>query len=165
MKGGTHIMKKELLVGIVGVVGVLLLAFFYYTQDTTPTTTRTNSSANTTTSQTNADSNRSTNSSGNANANTSVNSSTDSSLLKLSPAEVAKHNSAADCWLIIQGNVYDVTQYIFRHEGGADRIISVCGSDATTSFLTQGGEGSHSSTATRDLTQLLLGKLNATITL
>lgn len=37
--------------------------------------------------------------------------------------EVAKHNSAADCWIIIQGSVYSVTPYLNLHPGGSDRII------------------------------------------
>ena len=33
-------------------------------------------------------------------------------------AEVAKHNTAGDCHLILHGKVYDVTDYLGRHPGG-----------------------------------------------
>jgi len=81
----------------------------------------------------------------------------------LSAVEVAKHDSASDCWLIISGSVYDVTSFIASHPGGADKIIPNCGRDATTTFQTQGGEGQHSSAATNQLAQLKLGLLGATV--
>ena len=35
-----------------------------------------------------------------------------------SMAEVAKHNSADSCWLVIDGEVYDVTSFLQEHPGG-----------------------------------------------
>ena len=32
--------------------------------------------------------------------------------------EIAKHNSASDCWMIINNKVYDITPYINSHPGG-----------------------------------------------
>ena len=49
-------------------------------------------------------------------------------------AEVAKHNSQQDCWAVIDGGVYDLTQWISRHPGGPDKIIPLCGTDATSKF-------------------------------
>ena len=36
-------------------------------------------------------------------------------------AEIAAHNSPSDCWVVIHGQVYDVTEFLTRHPGGAQR--------------------------------------------
>ncbi len=48
-------------------------------------------------------------------------------------AEVATHNSASSCWLILDGRVFDVTKFIPSHPGGND-ILKGCGKDATKMF-------------------------------
>lgn len=48
-------------------------------------------------------------------------------------AEVAEHNSATDCWLILDGKVYEVTDFIPSHPGGK-AILKGCGKDATQMF-------------------------------
>ena len=47
--------------------------------------------------------------------------------------EVAEHNSATDCWLILDGKVYEVTDFIPSHPGGK-AILKGCGKDATKMF-------------------------------
>ena len=47
--------------------------------------------------------------------------------------DVALHNSAASCWMVIRGKVYDVTKYISKHPGG-NNILKGCGKDATSLF-------------------------------
>lgn len=74
-------------------------------------------------------------------------------------AQVAEHSTENDCWIIISNEVYDVTKFIPQHPGGAERIIPYCGKDATTAFATQGGEGSHSSTAESLKQDYLIGSL------
>lgn len=39
--------------------------------------------------------------------------------MPLDAAEVAKHNTPSSCWIVISGKVYDVTQYLEHHPGGA----------------------------------------------
>lgn len=56
-------------------------------------------------------------------------------------AEVAKHNTVSDCWMIISGKVYDVSNYAGAHPGGAQNIASSCGTDATQAYDTKGGRG------------------------
>ncbi len=48
-------------------------------------------------------------------------------------ADVAAHNSAQSCFMVIRGKVYDVTSYIGRHPGG-NAILKGCGKDATSMF-------------------------------
>ncbi len=78
--------------------------------------------------------------------------------------EIAKHNSADDCWLIINNNVYEVTNYINDHPGGAEKIIFFCGKDATTAFATKGKKNKpHSSSANQILESFKIGSLNQQI--
>ncbi|MEK9180712.1 MAG: cytochrome b5-like heme/steroid binding domain-containing protein [Patescibacteria group bacterium] len=83
--------------------------------------------------------------------------------LNLTAEEVAKHSSAGDCWMIISGKVYAVTDYAALHPGGAKRILDFCGRDATQAFLTKGGQGTHSSAATAQHATLLLGQIGSAI--
>ena len=78
----------------------------------------------------------------------------------LSPTTVQKHASPNDCWVIINNKVYDVTGYLNLHPGGANVLSAYCGQDATSAFLTQGGNGSHSTTAFNLLNNLYIGDLN-----
>ncbi|GAA6036498.1 hypothetical protein JCM8097_003535 [Rhodosporidiobolus ruineniae] len=48
--------------------------------------------------------------------------------------EVAKHNSKDDCWVIIDGQVLDVTKFLPDHPGGAKAIVLYAGRDATEEF-------------------------------
>ena len=50
-------------------------------------------------------------------------------------AQVSANKSAAKCWSVINGNVYDLTTWINAHPGGEDSIISLCGTDGTQDFL------------------------------
>lgn len=52
-------------------------------------------------------------------------------------AQVGAHADASSCWVAIAGNVYDVTGWINRHPGGPDRILGICGTDATAAFTAQ----------------------------
>lgn len=48
--------------------------------------------------------------------------------------EVAKHNSRESCWVIISGKVYDVTDFLDEHPGGASIILQYGGKDATEEY-------------------------------
>jgi len=50
--------------------------------------------------------------------------------------QVSAHSAEDDCWMIINGKVYDVTQYIPFHPGGK-MILGGCGKDATELFMTR----------------------------
>lgn len=77
----------------------------------------------------------------------------------ISMADVATHNSRTDCWMVIEGNVYDVTGYIASHPGGA-QILQGCGTDATELFNDRPGpSGAHSSSARSIMAQFEIGAL------
>ncbi len=48
--------------------------------------------------------------------------------------EVAKHNSAESCWVIIHGRVYDLTSFLPTHPGGQKIILKEAGKDGTKAF-------------------------------
>jgi cytochrome b involved in lipid metabolism len=81
----------------------------------------------------------------------------------LTSAEVAKHNTASDCWMIISGNVYNFTSYLRAHPGGAGTITPYCGQDGTQAFASRGGTGSHSGFAYSLLANYLVGTLNQSV--
>ncbi|BEI94335.1 uncharacterized protein CcaverHIS019_0607940 [Cutaneotrichosporon cavernicola] len=49
-------------------------------------------------------------------------------------AEVQKHNSQDDCWVVIGDKVYDLTKFAHIHPGGSTPIHKVAGRDATVIF-------------------------------
>ncbi|MBI3888291.1 Ig-like domain-containing protein [Candidatus Nomurabacteria bacterium] len=56
-------------------------------------------------------------------------------------ADVAAHSTAADCWTVVNNNVYNLTSYISQHPGGVATITQMCGIDGTT-VLNNSGHGS-----------------------
>merc|ERR1719214_69439 len=52
----------------------------------------------------------------------------------ISMAEVAKHNTKADCWVVVSGEVLNVTNFLSQHPGGELAIITFAGKDATEEF-------------------------------
>eukprot|EP00446_Apocalathium_sp_SHHI-4_P036799 CAMPEP_0177317086 /NCGR_PEP_ID=MMETSP0368-20130122/13350_1 /TAXON_ID=447022 ORGANISM="Scrippsiella hangoei-like, Strain SHHI-4" /NCGR_SAMPLE_ID=MMETSP0368 /ASSEMBLY_ACC=CAM_ASM_000363 /LENGTH=531 /DNA_ID=CAMNT_0018776419 /DNA_START=23 /DNA_END=1615 /DNA_ORIENTATION=- len=49
-------------------------------------------------------------------------------------AEVAKHNTKADCWVVVDGQVLNVTTFLSEHPGGELAILTFAGKDATEEF-------------------------------
>ena len=52
-------------------------------------------------------------------------------------AQVKANNSAKSCWAVIDGFVYNLTSWINSHPGGSSAIVSLCGTDATSTFKSQ----------------------------
>ena len=76
-------------------------------------------------------------------------------------AEVAKHSTSTDCWIIVDGRVYDVTRYLSQHPAGARTITPWCGKESTVAYETEDGAGTHSSRADRLLESYAIGALRA----
>jgi cytochrome b involved in lipid metabolism len=49
-------------------------------------------------------------------------------------AEVSLHNRSDSAWVIIDGNVYDVTSFLQDHPGGTAVLLKECGKDASKKF-------------------------------
>ncbi len=54
-------------------------------------------------------------------------------LKEFTRADVAKHSSEGDVWIVVKGKVYDVTPYVEEHPGGL-AILRNAGGDATDGF-------------------------------
>ncbi|CAG8297836.1 unnamed protein product [Penicillium salamii] len=75
------------------------------------------------------------------------------SLKEFNASEVAAHNSKTDLFVIIHGKVYNITNYVRDHPGGADVLIDVAGGDATAAYEDVG----HSEDANEILETYLIG--------
>eukprot|EP00040_Diaphanoeca_grandis_P021434 m.114181 g.114181 ORF g.114181 m.114181 type:complete len:120 (-) comp28338_c1_seq1:1435-1794(-) len=70
-------------------------------------------------------------------------------------AEVANHSSGTDCWVAIDGLVYDITKFLDQHPGGEEVVLETAGGDATEGFEDVG----HSQDAREMLKEYLIGQL------
>lgn len=41
---------------------------------------------------------------------------------KVSVAEISKHAKTDDCWIVVNGKVYDLTTFAPNHPGGPDSV-------------------------------------------
>lgn len=47
--------------------------------------------------------------------------------------EVSGHKKYGDCWIVIDGEVYNVSSWLKKHPGGARLLMHYAGEDATVS--------------------------------
>jgi len=71
--------------------------------------------------------------------------------------QVKANSTSASCWTVIDNYVYNLTNWISSHPGGAGAIRSLCGVDGTASFKAQ--HANQSNPASR-LNSYLLGPLS-----
>ena len=84
---------------------------------------------------------------------------TSPSEIVLDSSVISKHNKENDCWLYIDGLVYNATDILKYHSGGPDKILPYCGNDATKAFKSR----IHSEGAKLLLKRNYIGKLNEKI--
>ncbi|KAJ8760419.1 hypothetical protein K2173_015086 [Erythroxylum novogranatense] len=73
--------------------------------------------------------------------------------------EASQHNTKDDCWIVIDGMVYDVSSYLDEHPGGDDVVLATTGKDATDEFEDAG----HSKSARELLETFCIGELDRSI--
>lgn len=71
--------------------------------------------------------------------------------------EAAQHNTKDDCWVVIDGKVYDVSSYLDEHPGGDDVLLGATGQDATDEFEDAG----HSKSARELMEKFFIGELDS----
>lgn len=76
----------------------------------------------------------------------------------LTEAEVQKHNTAKSCYVTIGKKVYDVTDFLDSHPGGADLVLDYAGKDIAD-ILKDEDSHAHSETAYEVLDDSLVGFL------
>ncbi|KAK2680341.1 Cytochrome b5-like heme/steroid binding domain [Fusarium oxysporum f. sp. vasinfectum] len=53
---------------------------------------------------------------------------------KVSVAETRQHGIQEDVWIVVNGEVFDMTQFAPEHPGGQEIIYQYAGQDASTSY-------------------------------
>ncbi|QIW98819.1 hypothetical protein AMS68_004337 [Peltaster fructicola] len=53
---------------------------------------------------------------------------------KISVAELTKHATPEDCWILVNGKVYDLSRFAPEHPGGPDMIYKYAGKDGTKTY-------------------------------
>lgn len=73
--------------------------------------------------------------------------------------EVAKHNTDDSKWIIIDGNVYDITHFVNDHPGGPAPLNYYAGKDGTSLFNSISKHHKHKDMVDRELEGLKIGKV------
>jgi cytochrome b involved in lipid metabolism len=81
----------------------------------------------------------------------------------LTLTEISKHNSASDCWIIINNKVLKITPFLSLHPGGASTITQYCGKDATAAFNSIKNGSGHSNRAVTMFADFLIGLVGQSV--
>ncbi|HVK55206.1 MAG TPA: cytochrome b5-like heme/steroid binding domain-containing protein [Burkholderiales bacterium] len=71
--------------------------------------------------------------------------------------EVALHAKEGDCWMAINGKVYDLTAYLSEHPSRPADILPWCGKEASEAYRTKTKGRPHSSRADQLLEMYQIG--------
>lgn len=74
-------------------------------------------------------------------------------------SEVARHNSSDDCWMAINGEVYDLSSYLPDHPSPPEVILAWCGREASEAYRSKMKERAHSARADRLLAEYRIAAL------
>lgn len=74
-------------------------------------------------------------------------------------SEVAGHDTLDDCWMAIEGSVYDFTDYIDQHPTPPAVLQPWCGKEATEGMRTKGYGRDHSARAWQMADHYRIGEL------
>ena len=77
-------------------------------------------------------------------------------LLKISAEQLKAHANEENPWFVLNGHVFDGTDFLSEHPGGAESITLVAGEDATEDFM-----GIHSMDAKKKMRPFHVGVLDA----
>jgi cytochrome b involved in lipid metabolism len=78
---------------------------------------------------------------------------------RFSMVEVARHAVEADCWMAINGGVYDLTTYLPDHPSRPNIVLPWCGKEATEAYKTKTKGRPHSTQADQMLPTYRIGAL------
>ena len=78
---------------------------------------------------------------------------------RIALSEVARHATETDCWMAIQGVVYDITSYLPDHPSRPSVILPWCGKDASDAYKTKTKGRSHTPEADGLLPRYRIGVL------
>jgi len=73
---------------------------------------------------------------------------------EISVEELEEHNEEGDCWVAIHGKVYDLTEFVEEHPGGAESVHVLAGDDGSEAFA-----AAHSEDVLEDFEDEYLGVL------
>jgi len=72
---------------------------------------------------------------------------------------LASHDNEQDCWIAVEGLVYDITAYVPKHPVPPAILLAWCGKEATEGMRTKGYGRDHSPAAWEMLDAYLVGPL------
>lgn len=74
--------------------------------------------------------------------------------------EILKHNKESDCWIVIDGNVVDVTDWLAKHPGGSDTISQMATRDVSNMFEAIQAHHKNGGAATKEWKSRVIGKVD-----
>jgi len=81
----------------------------------------------------------------------------DPSMQSYTLEEVAQHSGSENPWIVVNNRVYDCTEFLRLHPGGADSILINAGTDSSEEF-----DAIHSVKAWKMLDKYYIGQLKPT---